>query len=566
MLRANHLRTLATCFALIFGATTGLSQTASEITPGNLAPPTGRLSGSIDFEGGTGLGAPEGSDKLTIRIADVTVDGTLPGMEAATEAARARLTQGRVRVSEIFETATTLEAAYADAGYALARVAIPQQSLNDGGTLQLQVIDGFVELIDLSAVPEEVRDRIAEVTAPLVGQRGVTLGEIERRLLIAGDTYGVSLGSALAAGATPGGTVIVLDPRFRSVTGFFGFDNTASSALGTYSIDAGVELNGYFGRGEVIYGRASFYPEGDVLADDPQLRTLALGAVVPLGTDGVSLNLEATNSDTGPDVAPQQNSSFDRQSIRLNYPWVRSLNRNITSEIALDFERDELFILGSQQHLDKTRVLRFSADMFRVTEDGALLELGGTLSQGIDAFGARTAADAMGGTPLSTAGADAVFTKLEVSGRYRRAINEQFSLSLSGRAQSSFGAPLVLAEQISIATPQELSLFDQGTLTGDSAWTVRMEVSHPIATEIGQFPLLTSPYLFLAVGQVFREELSFGEAGRVDATAFGIGVDLLQVRDPDFSNGSLRIELGQGDRDDGEVDGTRVAIIGTYRF
>src|SRR5690606_6183236 len=115
---------------------------------------------------------------------DVDVDGTLPGLEDETAALRRQLTAGRIAVSTIFEAARALEAAYAKEGYVLARVVLPAQTLNDGGNLRLQVVNGYVEAIDSSAVPERLRRRLEEVTQPLIGKRGLTLAEIERQLLI----------------------------------------------------------------------------------------------------------------------------------------------------------------------------------------------------------------------------------------------------------------------------------------------------------------------------------------------------------------------------------------------
>ncbi|KQP30482.1 hypothetical protein ASF49_13280 [Methylobacterium sp. Leaf104] len=83
------------------------------------------------------------------------------------------------------------------------RVVLPAQRLTDGGTVRFLVIDGQIERIDTTALPGEIRDRIAAVLAPLAGRPGLTLAEIERRVLLAGDTPGTVLRSTLAAGPAP---------------------------------------------------------------------------------------------------------------------------------------------------------------------------------------------------------------------------------------------------------------------------------------------------------------------------------------------------------------------------
>ena len=94
------------------------------------------------------------------------------------------------------------------------------------------------------------------------------------------------------------------------------------------------------------------------------------------------------------------------------------------------------------------------------------------------ALGARSAADATAsGLPLSRGGADAGFGKLELRGRYRYAFAENMFATVSARAQTSFGKPMVTAEQIGIGKANELSSFDEGTMSGDSGWIVRGEVA-----------------------------------------------------------------------------------------
>ncbi|WP_158547395.1 ShlB/FhaC/HecB family hemolysin secretion/activation protein [Rhodovulum sp. 12E13] len=567
--RQPKFRFAAAIFAGLSAASAALAQTASQVTPAEAVPPTQPLRGALVFSGAPGLAAPAGAERLTILVGDVAVEGTLPGMEVPTEALRQRLTAGRIRASELFEAAAELEQAYANEGYVLARVVLPRQRLVDGGTLRLQVVDGFVESVDLRAAPAPVRDRLAALTDPLVGRRGLTLSELERQILLAGDTYGVALGSALQAGASPGGTVVILDPEYRGVTGFAGLDNSLSDSLGGWKFDTGVELNGLLGFGESLYARLSGHPEGDFAAE-PVLRTLSFGAVVPLGTDGLTLNLEHTISQTNPEeIDPDIPSEFERSSVRLFYPWVRSRDFNLTTRLSFDAQRDRLDVDTAAGAIpvyeDDLRILRLAADAFWQTETNATIEVGSELSFGLDCCGARSADDT-GAVPLSRPGTDADFAKLVLSGRYRAPLGEAWALTVNGRAQTSFGEPLAVAEQFGIATEREISPLDTGTLTGDSGWVLRGEVAREWVTEAGGLPLGLSPYAFAATGAVTLAEPGPGQRETTAASAFGVGLDLFTPFDDSFSNAALRIELGRGVRDDDEDDRTALSIAASYRF
>lgn len=559
--------------------TPAFAQTASELTPNTFAPDAQRLTGTVVFSGERGTAPPAGAEKLLINLAGVTLDGGLTEMADANAAVAARLSGKTITVAEIFNAASDLETAYAQAGFVLARVVLPAQNLNDGGRLRIVVVDGFVERVDTSTVPAPVADRISGLTAPLIGQRSLRLPELERQLLLAGDTYGVALGSALAAGATPGATTLILKPEFRPVTGFFAFDNAVSSELGPLVLSAGIEINSALEMGETVYARLSTTPSGDnasgvgaFFGSDPRLRTASIGAVFPIGDDGFTLNIEATDSRTAPDdlTAPTV-SRFERSSVRLFYPVIRSRNRNISGQLTLDHQTDKQFLVSGAArqpvYSDKTTVLRAALDGFWLTETGAAIEAGAVLSRGLDGLGSRSATDAAGTTtPLSRQGADATFTKLVLSSRMRQKLSDRFSFSLSGRAQTSFGDPMLTGEQFGIAGPQELSGFDAGAVKGDSGWVVRGEISAPRQTTIAERSVLLSPYFFAAYGNVRLEQPTATEQASVSASSFGVGIEINALTESKFSSATLRVEYARGNRDDTLPDDDRFSILGSFRF
>lgn len=565
----------ASVIALCLMAPLAQAQTASSVTPESFQPPLRNLSGSVVFTGQPGTQAPPGSEQIGITLSGVSIDGAFPQMAAADAAYRARLTRGRIPVSELFDATAELEASYAKAGFALARVVLPQQTLRDGGTLRVEVVNGFVESVDTSRVPPEIRRRIETLTGPLVGQRSLTMTELERQLLLAGDVSGVALGSALATGRQPGGTVIALDPQYRKVTGFVGFDNFAPSDLGSIAPDdlnglvlnSGFELNSPFRFGETIYGRMSISPER-FLSDDPRYRILAFGAMVPVGASGFAVNVELTSSDTTPDNddAPTR-SDFDRQSLRLIYPWIRSRSMNLTSQLMLDRQHDRQKLWPADLPIfeDRLTILRAATTLSYNHPNGNLSEAGVILSRGVNALGARTADEADGGTPLSRQGADAVFTKLSASFTHQRSIRERFVLGLTGRFQTSFGDPLLTSEQFSIAGPGELSSFDSGALRGDSGWVLRAEFSDPRSIQLQNVPLTFSPYIFVGAGSVSIERPTVFESSHENAHAYGIGFDLISQTGSRYRSSSLRIEYGRGERDDGPGN-TRFGLSGNFRF
>ena len=472
-----------------------LAQTASQLTPPTLRPEPSRLEGlqgALVFSGKPGLEAPPGAEKYSVTISGVAIDGALPQMAEANRAFEQRLVGHPVPLTEIFAAAQDLEAAYAQAGFVLNRVVIPEQTLRDGERLRVVIVSGFVERVDLQNVPAAVRPRIEQLTRPLVHRPGLTLAEIERQLLLAGDTAGVALKSALAPGTEAGGTVITLDADYHPVTGSIGFDNTLSDDLGTWAVSAGLEANSVLHLGELIYLRATGNPQftdrdtGGLFDEFPRMRSLGGGVVLPIGTDGLAFNGEVVQSKTTPELGGgiETPSEYERLSLRFQYPWIRSRNVNLSSQLIFDATSDKFGVIlpdGQNRTLaqDKLRILRLSSQAGWQRNSGALARLGGVLSFGLDAFGARSADDATPDLPLSRQGADDQFAKLELAASYSQQPMEHFAYVVMGRGQTSFGEAMPRSEQIGIASFNELSTFDAGTLGGDSGWVIRADALSP---------------------------------------------------------------------------------------
>ncbi len=569
---------IATTFGVwILGSTFVLAQSASNLTPETFEPERQRLTGQIVFSGAPGLTPPPGAERLSVQLAGVSVEGTLPGLENATDAFRTRLVGKRVAASEIFAAASDLEEAYANAGFVLVRVVLPQQTLRDGGNLRLTVVNGFVEDVQLTKVQDEILGRLEALTQSLVNQENLRLRQLERQLLLAGDTYGVALESALTTGTRPGGTIVVLEPTYKPVTGFLSIDNTAPEQIGSLKYDTGIELNGTLGFGEALYARGSFVPDGFDLAglfsDDAPLRTISLGFALPIGANGLNLNGEVTQSVTNSvDSGNITASDFSRASLRLFYPVIRSRPMNLSVQASLDFQKDVQDLLPSgggtvAVYEDQQTVLRLNADLTMQTDGGATFNTGVTYSRGLDWGGARTAAEAATtAVPLSRDGADAEFNKLELAARYQRPLGDRFWLKVNTRAQTSFGESLTAAEQIGIANAQEITGFGTGTLSGDSGIVGRIDVTMPQRRQFQGIPFSLNPYVFAGAGALKIENPTALEEEFTTVTSFGAGVELSTLQDDDFSTKTLRLEFGRGTRDDTNAEGTRLTVIGSIRF
>lgn len=563
MIFDRRLTAVARCLSLStligVGATAAFAQTASQVTKESYAPPVVRpVQGGIDLPIGGGPEAPAGAAKLAVTPAGLQVEGAIAELAAETAVIEARLKGKRVTGADLFAAARDLEAAYARAGYLLVRVTLPPQTIRDGMPLKLVVTDGHIEAIETSALPENVRGRIDAILGSLIGRTGLTRQELERRLLLAGDTPGVVLKSTLKAGTKPGSTVIVVDGRYNPVTTSISADNGLSDDLGTYASTLGFDFNSVLGLGELVYTRLSGYPgfnQQGLLSDDPRNRQIVLGMNLPLGTDGWWLNVEGVDSKTHPTsgLGYTMRDEFQRFSVKTGYSWLRSRDVNASTIVGFDVaDEDQDIQFGGVRvpfTSDKLRVLRLTQTADAFTSLGGIVSGSMTASFGLDAFGARHGTARL---PLSRDGAEPDFTKLDVTARYSQSFfQEQVLFSLAGKAQTSFGQALAASEQFALGGFDWLSAYNGGSMQADTGAAFRAELAFPTVLspiDTGQaIGGSAAPYVFLASGIAKLEQPSAVEKSISRAASFGAGIRFSLSDGDSVSSAALVVEYARGE-------------------
>ena len=87
---------------------------------------------------------------------------------------------------------------------------------------------------------------------PLINQKSIKFSKIERQLLLAGNTAGLTLESTLLAGVNEGGTILAIESKHRLFNGGVTFDNTQSEELGRQQGQIRAVINSPTGLGETI--------------------------------------------------------------------------------------------------------------------------------------------------------------------------------------------------------------------------------------------------------------------------------------------------------------------------
>jgi len=503
------------------------AQTApSRTLPQTIAPTVQEAQGEIALPATRLTAAPAGAEALSVQVERVVVEGVAPDYAEAV-AALTRPVEGRsVTVAALYEVAAKIEALYAKDGRILTRATLPPQSLKDGATLRIVVVEGFIESIDDSRVPAKVRGPIRDRLVKLINRPGLSLPQIERQVLLAARVPGVSLRTTLVPGELVGGARLVLQVEHDAVAGGLGADNTLSSAYDDWNLEARLTANSVFGAGEQFYAFGASATDLALTGGHPHRRIVGVGLIAPLGFDGATAQLEYLHADTNP-IAPRAvlpvQGQFDRIVAKLSYPLILSRREMLSVSGGFEWTNESQAARGFGVDLSKDALRSFTLGLEGGKAIGAATTVSSRIdfNQGISGFGARTPADArISGTPLSRQGSKPDFTKLSATASIDRNLGGPFSARFVLRGQTGFGGALPSAMQFSLDGGEGVSGFDAGSINVDSGLTGRAELAAlaPIGGKV-----TVRPYLFAAAGRGWLEKPTVVEKPRPDGWSVGAG-------------------------------------------
>jgi hemolysin activation/secretion protein len=553
----------------VAGAAHAQTPAPSRVTPRDVKPPT-ETPGAVALPPAARVSAPPGSDKLSLTVGEVVVDGGYPELARETARLTAPVRGRRTTVAELYDLAAAIEQAYARAGFTLVRVNPPPQNLIDGGSVRLAVVDGFIEAVDTSHVHPNIRRPVEMYVRPLVGRRHLRQRMLERQVLLAGQVAGAQLTTALARGRQPGGVILVVNADFDPFSGQASYDNHLGPSFDRRALSVQAALASPFRRGEQVYGFLGADPLRLFDSRSPR-RVASVGVSVPLGSSGLMLNPEATISRTYPKppaFAPATFGSFDRYVLRLTYPVLLARGYDLDAALALEAEdeKQSAYQFGFTLSHDRLRILRASLDGH--SEAMGPLALRGRLevSRGFDGLGARTVEDAVAEqVPFSRLGVRPEFTKLAFDGSVSGPLPLGGSAQLFVRAQAAVDGVMPSSELFALDAPNALSSFDSGATGADAGWTVRLQLGRTfLPTTWGGGHAAITPYVYGAAGGASYETFSPGAITR--ANDYGVGLDL-RIQPPKSAvRPFLALEMGRHHANGLVPDDSRVSVAAGVQF
>jgi hemolysin activation/secretion protein len=464
---------------------------------------------------------------LEVTLDAVVVDGAFDEMHPALDALWSRVRGQRLTLAQVQKAVDDYQHAYEAAGYLLARVVTPPQTLTDRGQLKLVVIDGFVESVETSGLPERLRNVVADRLAPVVGMRHLKAATVERQLMLLTNLPGVHLRSALSRGTERGGVRLIVAGNYDGTTTQLQLDNRLPRTLGTWETSLSMAANELFGLGEKLYAAAvtGAHSNGQGLP----VASVIAGAVMPLGIDGFTANAEFTDSqsrqasDAG---VPATQGSFQRVALRASDPW--QLDRHHRIDLRASFERVQQSITATQFsteiNRDRYQVLRLGVEAGGLQAHSSY-QSSVFLSRGL---GGRNAAEAAAtGIPLSRSGATPHFNKLDFSIDWDTEAAPGWELTLLAHGQFAGAQALLKSEQLSLEGGSDILSYPVGTFAVDSGAAARLELSRVVFPSQASRPWKLGVFVGLGRGRIAQP--SAVEQASLSASSLGLSLRSVNV-------------------------------------
>jgi hemolysin activation/secretion protein len=341
-----------------------------------------------------------------------------------------------------------------DAGFGLATAWIPPQSVATG-VLRVRLDEGRIDAIQASGPAAPAVERLL---LPLATGEAVRTSALERRLLLARDIAGVSVGRATLS-RRAGRNVLRVETRRERARGRASIDNWGTQAIGPLRARLSADALSVIALGDALTIGGNATP----LQPD-EFQMVHASYSLPIGGDGAAASVGGyfSRSDAG-GAFRDRDLEGDSAEIHgsLSYPLVRSRRKNIWGRVELAL-RDSSLTREAVEIRDE-RIVTL-ATVIHGTGSLAKGRVRARMSvvQGLDILGATARGDPFASRP----DAGGVFTKLRFWTDYTRALGDGFSIQLGGEGQLA-SRPLPASEEIGLGGRFFLRGYDFREFAGD---------------------------------------------------------------------------------------------------
>ncbi|WP_168209676.1 ShlB/FhaC/HecB family hemolysin secretion/activation protein [Chromobacterium paludis] len=426
-------------------------------------------------------------------------------------------TTGCVGLGELNQLVATLTDRIVARGFVTSRVYLPEQNLRSG-ELRLAVVPGRIQAIRLKEGGNDAGLRSAFPTGP--GEI-LNVRDLEQGLEQLGRLPGQQATMEMAPGDAPGESVVVVSRQgARPLSGALTLDDSGQSATGRLQANGSLTLAGLSGLNDVL---SLSWGQDAEHGQHPLSHSTAVSWLIPLGNwtamasysgfgyhqtvQGVNQSFISSGHSRNTQLSLSRVLHRDQSSkTELKFSLTRKASRSFVEDAEVSQQRRDLTIAGLE--------LSHRQYWGEAVLDGAF-----AYQRGIGAWGAQPDALAAQGGPSARhelyQGRLSLQLPLHAGSQTLR-----WSSELRGQYSPDL---LMSSEQFSIGGRSTVRGFNTSSLTGQSGYYARNELSWPLPPYQG---LVLEPYLGLDAGQIARPAYDSGPDRALSGWAVGLRASL----------------------------------------
>lgn len=299
-----------------------------------------------------------------------------------------------VTFEQLIELRTAITQTYIENGYVTSGAFLPNAQDISDGIVQIQVVEGQLERIDVTGIKRlrkgYIRERLRLATSSPLQQK-----RLERALkLLQLNPLVQQVDAELMAGTTPGLSVLKVNvkqtPEFQAG---IAFDNYRSPSVGSLQGSIDLAHNNILGFGDLIQGSYDITEGLDILD---------VGYTIPVNARNGTVGIRYSNSNSKIVTAEFRElgirSETQTLAFQVRQPIIQTPSQEFALGLGFDLRQSQTFLLddipfsfsqGPEDGESKVRVLRFSQDWTR-RDASRILSARSQFNFGLNIFDATT--------------------------------------------------------------------------------------------------------------------------------------------------------------------------------
>ncbi len=335
--------------------------------------------------------APEGSFFVeTIEVLGATV------LQEEIEAEVKALENQTVTLEQLLDLRTRITKLYNENGYITSGAFLPSNQNLADGNIQIQVVEGQIEDIQITGLKRLRKKYIRRRIAP-AAKAPLNQAKLEKKLqLLQLNPLLKRVNAELTAGSSPGQNTLLVDvEQAREFHLGASIDNYRSPAIGSIQGNLNLAHDNVLGLGDRIIVATSI---------TGGLNLYDLGYTVPINARDGTIGVRYSNAESGIIASGFSDldisNNFESLSFDFRQPIVKTPNTEVALGLAFELRENRSFLedapfsftLGPDDGVARTRVLRFSQEWTQ-RQPRNVLSLRSQFNLGVDVFDATVNAE-----------------------------------------------------------------------------------------------------------------------------------------------------------------------------